>query len=91
MKGVTNMSRLIGLINNKFMWALYILIAYVCTTFILFKVRDYILSINFESGSVEHLFGSFNSFLEILLLIFFLMISIGTIIAIIEIFENKND
>ncbi|WP_436949315.1 hypothetical protein [Staphylococcus shinii] len=85
------MSRLIGLINNKFMWTLYILIAYVCTTFILFKVRDYILSINFESGFADHLFGSFNSFLEILLLIFFLMISIGTIIVIIENFENKND
>ncbi|WP_436941670.1 hypothetical protein [Staphylococcus succinus] len=88
MKGVTNMSRLIGLINNKFMWALYILIAYVCTTFILYKVRDYILSIDFGSDFVGHLFGSFNSFLEILLLIFFLMMSIGAIIIIIEIFEK---
>ena len=91
MKGVTNMSRLIDLINNKFMWALYILISYVCTTFILFKVRDYILSINFESGSVEHLFGSFNSFLEILLLIIFLMISIGTIFIIIELFKSDKE
>lgn len=84
------MSRLIGLINNKFMWALYILIAYVCTTFILFKIRDYILSMNIESGFVEHLFGSFNSFLEMLLFIIFLMISFGVIITIIEIFINKN-
>lgn len=91
MKGVTNMSRLIDLINNKFMWALYILISYVCTTFILFKVRDYILSINFESGSVEHLFGSFNSFLEILLLIIFLMISIGAIFIIIELFKSDKE
>ncbi|QDW90432.1 hypothetical protein DWB98_13370 (plasmid) [Staphylococcus xylosus] len=85
------MSRLIVLINNKFMWALYILISYVCTTFILFKVRDYILSIDFGSDFVGRLFGSFNSFLEILLLIFFLMMSIGAVIIIIEILKNKND
>lgn len=77
------------IVNNKFIQIIYILIIYIFGTFVMFKMSDYILDRNYENNFIGHFFDSFNSFLLIILILMFVVVTIGAIFNVIEILKNR--
>lgn len=77
------------IVNNKFIRIFYILIIYIFALFVMCKMSHYILDRNFENNLIGHLFGSFNSFLLIILILMFVVVTIGAIFNTIELLKKR--
>lgn len=77
------------IVNNKFIQIIYILIIYIFGTFVMFKMSDYILDRNYENNFIGHIFDSFNSFLLIILILMFVVVTLGAIFNVIEILKKR--
>lgn len=74
----------------KYVIAIVIFVVYLLGSFLLFKLYDYMSKQSFEDVMFTNLFGSFNSFLMMILIIGFVLISFVVIFSIVNIFRTSN-